>query len=264
VDVRLGTTPVAAVHLGGEKVWPTGPGFHPTDIPGCALWLDADDQATIQSTGGRVTRWADRSNSHYDFTQPTPASAPTIGTQDGRGTITFDGNSYIAWWDATSINLAHMTVFVVCEQTAEGGAAGVICGFPPTGSDWDRPDAFAMSTADTSRFMEFGSAGPQNFVVLIGEGLAPPSVFVGVLGGTPDTSLIRDGSERQSASTVAGRTMATGLIIGARTQNSRAIFNYFTGWIGEVIIYDTALSDSDINTVGQYLADKWGTTWAPL
>ena len=36
-----------------------------------------------------------------------------------------------------------------------------------------------------------------------------------------------------------------------------------TGDIGEIIVYDSALSLVDIDQVGEYLAAKWGTTWTP-
>ncbi|MCH2376444.1 MAG: hypothetical protein MK538_19840, partial [Planctomycetes bacterium] len=33
---------------------------------------------------------------------------------------------------------------------------------------------------------------------------------------------------------------------------------YFTGYIGEILVYDRALTDSEIRLVEQYLGSKWG------
>ena len=49
------------------------------------------------------------------------------------------------------------------------------------------------------------------------------------------------------------------LVIGARSQNG-AIVSHSNIELGEVIIYDKALSDEDVYKVQGYLAHKWGLT----
>ena len=39
---------------------------------------------------------------------------------------------------------------------------------------------------------------------------------------------------------------------------------YLNGQIGEIIAYDTSLSNANMNSVGQYLASKWALTWSDI
>ena len=53
----------------------------PTQIPGCALWLDAADASTVTLSGANVTAWKDKSGNGYDAIQPTTAYQPTYVSQ---------------------------------------------------------------------------------------------------------------------------------------------------------------------------------------
>lgn len=55
------------------------PVFLPTQISGCALWLDAADSNTVIRSGTNITQWNDKSSSQLILSQATPSSQPTLG-----------------------------------------------------------------------------------------------------------------------------------------------------------------------------------------
>lgn len=53
-----------------------------------------------------------------------------------------------------------------------------------------------------------------------------------------------------------------GFILGGNGQGAYVgVDDYFQGEIGEVLIFETELSTAQINYVGNYLSNKWGTLW---
>ena len=55
--------------------------------------------------------------------------------------------------------------------------------------------------------------------------------------------------------------VSKGIFIGCRSTDTTAAF---IGSIAEVLVYNTALSNSNLNTVGNYLGSKWGITWTNI
>lgn len=53
----------------------------------------------------------------------------------------------------------------------------------------------------------------------------------------------------------SGASQATNILLGART--STGTVDIMAGWIGETIIYDTALSDADMTQMAAYFAHHW-------
>lgn len=64
----------------------------PTDIAGCALWLDASTLALADNA--RVATWPDLSGNGYDATQSVAGNKPTCKTaiQNGLSVVRFDGS----------------------------------------------------------------------------------------------------------------------------------------------------------------------------
>ena len=88
--------------------------FGPTDIPGCALWLDAADSSTMNSTT-TVTSWSDKSGSNNTM----------IGTATySGGTMTFNGtNQAFSNTGFVFPNTAYSMFAVYSNTTAPASAA---------------------------------------------------------------------------------------------------------------------------------------------
>jgi hypothetical protein len=93
----------------------------PTDVSGCVLWFDASNAASITSSGGAVSQWADLSGNSNHANQSTAGLKPALGTDatTGYGKITFNGsNDVLVVTHSSSINLVTgISAFLVCNAT---------------------------------------------------------------------------------------------------------------------------------------------------
>jgi hypothetical protein len=64
----------------------------PNTIDGLRLWLDASDGATINTSGGQVTQWSDKSGFNNHATQADTARQPVLGlgVLGGQNAVRFD------------------------------------------------------------------------------------------------------------------------------------------------------------------------------
>jgi hypothetical protein len=122
VDVRLGTTAVAAVHLGGEKVWPVGAGWTPADLPGIVGWVDATDPTQLNLNGTQVLNWnGSTALVPGNVLQLTPANANptyTAGAVNGKPAIRFD-NTPLLGTLATGLDGNNSHYFVVASLSTD-------------------------------------------------------------------------------------------------------------------------------------------------
>lgn len=228
-----------------------GAAFTPLSVAGCVLWHDASDTSSITSSGGAVSQWNDKSASGWHVTQSTAAEKPTTGanTQNGRNTISFDGGDLLRHGSTTTVPASNYTIFMAFKKT------GANLGFeaaPVTLTSGNSPRPF--DAYNGIRF-SYGTGG----------------------GGYPDVRSItsfsvllsRDTSNTLSeyvngvfAKAASGSLTNTSqvLTIGSRGDS----FTRLRGDVGEIIIYNSSISNADANTVGSYLAAKWGTSWATI
>ena len=234
--------------------WPAaaaGGTFIPTDISGCISWFDADDSSTITISTG-VSNWADKSGnqgnspSYFDtgdFTQASTSSQPVVTSAglNGRDVITFDGadDSLIG---RLPYNVTAASLFIVSNPDSDTTWLHINRG----GTTYS---AIADSgSANTTVNSAFGT--PTNYVSGNTVSWANRGDVYTSMGNSVEIYEAIN-CNLASFSDAATRTYTLCGYGGAFSM---------TGDIAEIVIYDSALSQSDRESVEGYLAHKWGLT----
>jgi hypothetical protein len=236
-------------------------GFTPKSLAGLVGWWDAADSSTITVATG-VSDWRDKSGvgSGKTLLQTTANNQPTLSTLKGKGALSFDGSNdrLVTSGNVTLVGEgAVWTVFSVIQSDGTG----------------------AMLNQD-----DFSSPRPPQFQ-RIWTGTSPTKtarVFVqnaaGTATGAISQGVIANGvacvvSTRQSSDTsdiwVNGANNGTASLSPNTTRFSKVVevgsigaASFFTGFIGEIVVYERALTTSERQTVERYLGKKWSITVA--
>jgi hypothetical protein len=234
-------------------------------VSGYAAWMDATqfDKFTYSSSNV-ISQWTDATGT-YNATQSTVANQPTRVTNaiNGKPAVRFDGVNDFLNWNLSS--LSSHTIFMVLRFPSTITAAndtqellvrdvtgrtngfiafGDVSGsfsnerltwvtvFCPAGINYSGGDFAAGSHQFTWRFNISGYAGTMKY----DKSTLTTSTTPGC-GGFSAT----DYPSNYATLGAGGGGVAP-----------------FVGDIGEIIVYTSALSDSNITSVENYLATKWG------
>lgn len=212
--------------------------FQPSDIAGCAMWLDGKDPAgtgTAPSNGSTVSTWTDKSRNGINL---TAVGTPTYTSANS--SVYLDGSSYL---QNTNFNFTNYTLFIVSNQASGVG-----------------PLYTNTSTYDVTGFFPI-YGGSYYLVQSDTTWLNTTTPFV---NGTTYIYSIQYDSSINVWSTGSSSPVITGTP-GTITRNmfilGRRVYFYvatMTGNIFEVIQYNTGLSQSTRQGIEGYLAWKWG------
>lgn len=234
-------------------------------LSGLHSWYDASNAASITSSSGSVSQWNDLSGNGRHAAQGTSAYRPTTGTttQNGKNVINFDGTAQYLIADA-SITSNAMTIFSVYKRNGGGpnGTYGRLFSFwggPGTPLDYDNTQSWEVHTSANSFN---GITAPlvglyRNAAQVAGSTIAYGTayLFSGTLNGG-------NWSQNNSGTTATGTTSTSSLNALKNTLGAGMALGggdaYFTGWFAEQIVFTRVLSGSEITTVRNYLAAKWG------
>jgi hypothetical protein len=240
--------------------WPRALPGVPT-VSGLQLHLDAADPFTMftATTGGSlvaadgaVARWEDKSGNGRHATQSTDGNRPLRKTviQNGLGVLRFDGSNDFVTCSIGSIR--NCTVFVVLankNQSIDSGEIDNIFAFGPFPNPPNNK-GFALNSSNI-----FGSNTQRQ---LYDETLPTGSQTTRKNGNTSPVTLGL--GEFCVASSVASGVSAD---LGSTFSVCRVWFQslpefyYGQNDIGEILIYDSALSDAQRAAVESYLREKW-------
>jgi hypothetical protein len=222
-----------------------------------SVWYDANDAGTFTySSSNIISQWGDKSGNSRNATQATVASQPTRVTSviNSLPVVRFDGSNdflsftnilngdstFTLFWVLRPRNVSSGTYqpsfSSLTSPDADDGSLHFInpssqgASYPFQTKSWQSYDNANTYVANTSYLMEF---------------IADGSVFKVFRNGTQESTSKNVGSSPAYVTT----NMAYQNNPGGRY----AAFDF-----GEILIYNTALSGSDVTTNRNYLNAKWG------
>ena len=221
-------------------------------VAGYIGWWDAS-----ALSNGAVATWADQSGNGYDLVQGTSGNRPSVGsnTQNGLPTVTFDGSDdYLQCTTATNLSLSAFTVFCVVSEASSTNYAGIVAVHAAAGSDYNSTAAFVLSKGGGTGTLILSSNADAN-----ASGVSGCNVLTGLKDATTSTLYVNGSSAGTTGCTSSG-TADGGIVVGARYLSGGVNTSYaLSGYVCEIILYDTTLGSTDRASVESYLQAKWAT-----
>lgn len=216
-------------------------------VAGYAGWWDASDTATVTTSGGAVSQWSDKSTNGLHFVQGTANKQPAAtGSQNGRQVIVFDGSNDAMTTGSVALG-ASTTWFIVA--TPSTGTNDYLLEHQTPGAQ------MSLITKFASRAFELyvdGFIGNPRFT--IGSGSETGWHQLTVRRATTAYASWIDGAT-SGTGTGTSSTLTGSLYLGADDTGA----NFAAVSVAEVIVYASALSPTDRQSVEAYLKSKWGT-----
>lgn len=212
---------------------------------------------------GFVTTWYDQSTNGRNLVQTTAANQPRIvnagavETVNGKPSILFDSTDRFTSANGTSFMVAagSATVFVVANDTGTAatwivGEAQVTLGnsvYVPL-AKWNAANdvySFIRNSVNVNQVSELSGRGPDGWTTALTQ------------------FIVRDsGSELLRG--VNGTTFAQAYTRSGSYTVERLLLENNTGYISEVVLYGTALSSANINTIASSQAGEYGISVIPF
>jgi len=241
--------------------------FSPTQLPSLSAWWDASDSATLQddSSGGSpvaadgdVAYIEDKSGNGRHWSNPVSGQLPIRKTsvQNSLDVVRFDGSTSRLYSNFTLEDVITSTAYTVF-AVAKCSTASFNSGTPPANEflfaeNFDSGfGALYFRSSDLVGAMGYDSA-PGNDAAETAYTIGSWAVFTQRWDGT-DLSIRVDGGTAASTASEELVTLGNPATLGFQDYNN----TYFDGDLGELLVFNVALSDSDREKVESYLADKW-------
>lgn len=213
-----------------------------------ALWLDADDAATITLNGSTVSQWNDKSGNNRHAVQAVATSQPayTPAGLNGKAVLTFDGSNDLFALSSGILlddNFTHvhsvLSRATTGRQTVDVGRTALPQGY----GTWWFSDNFLYSLLRGTSFMSHGGS------------TATGTFINGLVRNNSGTQAYRNGSAFGLPQGAAATASVTLNAIGRAQGGSVGLHN---GPMAEVIVGRSDLSTDDRQKIEGYLAWKWG------
>jgi len=216
-------------------------------VSGLRLWMDSSDNSTLTLSGSTVTAWSDKSGNSNSAT--TISGSPSIATQYSNQYLNFNSSRVSG---PVSVTGTTLSIFSVCIIPANGSNNPRIVSLGVTST---------VDYADTRYAVLHVPSGTRdirlqrnNVLAYKANTLSTPIIASSIMDGTNCTSYVNGTSGTPVAST--GNFGITTYAIGVDVLSGGGAF--FTGYIGEVLVYNSALTTSERQLIEGYLAWKWG------
>jgi hypothetical protein len=227
--------------VGGQKLW------RPDELgASLALWLDAEDTASITLNGSTVAQWDDKSGNARHVSQATAANQPTYTASglNGKPVLTFDGiDDFMSMSDFdNAVSLALVGSGGSAVAPLISGAAPAL--FTPTWNVNASRIEYRGRTDTTIRQVNFGGAVDDFSIGFISLDAANSEVMLSGNGGA-QTSFSQTINSADTTINTLGRDF-------------QGVTQFADGRIPEIVVASSLLSTTDRQKLEGYLAWKWG------
>ncbi len=255
---------VATLIVFGQFLYGQSSSSFPSGISNLLLWLKAD--SGVVTNGAKVTRWNDMSGNGYDATAPVAVdSEPTMVISDAAlnnmQSISFNGTTNELYGvQIPNINNQSLTVFIVNKGNTQNGnplyAAGLFTIGTRDAGMWVYRRMYLQDFTFLNNF-----AGGAGAIINIPNSM-PNSGYPYSLWGmrkifNTEADIYQNGNLQNSST----ESHITGTFTNAKYLIGNTFFvpgfNNLAGNIAEIIIYNSALADSDRNKVENYIYNKY-------
>jgi hypothetical protein len=229
-------------------------------VAGAVLWVDASTLTTGTGISAATTSVANLGSQGGSFNIGVyDVVANGISTQNA---LRFNGAAgrYLKSTNAYTNTGTTLTMFTVLQRIATGPVySGYVSSIFPGTLDYGDVRNFVYTTSDPSSHIRV----ERNFTALgTREHPSNGDTFIGTVkfDGTNLTHYQKTTAASTSATSASSGTFGcTSTSLGARQAQSGGDINLYSNvFIGEVLIYNSALNDTDRLAVISYLSTKWG------
>jgi hypothetical protein len=230
--------------------------FVPTQLPGCELWLRADMGITFGNapTNTLVSGWADQSGNNNNASQVNSGNQPTYVTNAMNGAPALSGSGMAEWMETSAFTLgANATLFVATQ--------------PSTSTQVTYARIIEQQYSATY-FLGCDTTGT-HYKLIVCNNSQP---YGAAQGGTVTASTNTIVSGMYSSTTGTGGVYVNGLLVGSDTFTAPSPTSlplmimqafgtggsFWAGLFAETVIYNRALSTSEMTRVHRYLGARYG------
>lgn len=226
--------------------------FQPKQIPNIKLWLDASNvsNGSNPAGGAAVSSWVDLSGVSGNAGQATVGQRPTfqVNIRNGLPAVQFS-SAASQCLQVSSISVgSQITVFAVIRQLNPN------TWFIEQSPDINSNDGFYMFGNGFA--MQAKNSGVNAMTANIA-GWLGSSTALGMVryNGTDAVAWLNGALYPGSTGTgsITNNTVTNVLNIGSRNQSGL----FFNGYLHELIIYNSPLTDAQVGLVNEYLRRKW-------
>lgn len=234
--------------------------IEPTSISGCQLWLDPTDNATITLVSGKASQWNDKSgnsnhatqsNATYRFT-PTAATINGLQVMATPSILTYTANTGMGFTlGAGALSAFSFGMLVQPRATTEVFTA--LLGNSGTGNITIETNG-ATTTKLDAYINNVGASG----ATASGVFNTGTTYFLFVTYSSPTlTMYLNNVSVLSTTTNLTGRQIPAANSVGGNT--SVAGFKPLNSYMGDVVIYNTALGTTDRNNLyDNFYKTRWG------
>lgn len=262
------TISVNPVSLTAKTVAVTRTAFTPAVIPSLALWLDANDTASLTLDGSSaVSQWSDKSGGARHLTQASAAFRPAYVTNalNGKPVVRSDGVDDVlqsapqpatVWYGSGTQQITYM--YLIAYRSYRTGNNLSLMLNTGLFNNTNRVIVDRVTPGDGSSDFVISAGGNTQFITS-----APQAGTAWIIttirwtnGGTP--TLRR--TTTASTATYSGLGTLTGTMADNQFAAVGSGTNLPTNFdLAEHMIYNRALSDAEVAQIETYLLGKWGT-----